>query len=181
VPTAAVLIPVKAFGLAKARLAGVLSAPDRAALARSMAEQVVKAAGAAPVTVACDDDDVAAWARSMGAAVHWTPGLDLNGAVTSGVEALGAAGVGRVVVAHADLPDAIDLAALLASSDVTAVPDRRDDGTNVLSLPTSAGFCFAYGPGSFGRHEAEANRLGLAFHVLRLPELMHDVDGPDDL
>ena len=40
----------------------------------------------------------------------------------------------------------------------TLVPDRRLDGTNVLAVPTEAGFRFAYGAGSFGRHRAEAQR-----------------------
>ena len=35
-------------------------------------------------------------------------------------------------------------------------PDRHDEGTNVVSVGTRAGFRFAYGPGSFSRHAAEA-------------------------
>jgi len=179
--TVAVLVPVKAFGVAKARLADVLDAPARADLARSMAATVVAAAGALPVTVACDDDDVAAWAESVGAAVAWTPGLGLNGAVAAGVDALAAAGVARVIVAHADLPRARDLSVAAIGEGVIAVPDRRDDGTNVLSVPTDAGFTFAYGPGSFLRHAAEATRLGLALTILRPPDLTWDVDTPQDL
>jgi 2-phospho-L-lactate guanylyltransferase len=64
---------------------------------------------------------------------------------------------------------------------VTLVPDRRDDGTNVVSVPTDAGFAFSYGPGSFRRHAAEARRLGLPVRVLREPGLGWDVDIPDDL
>ena len=63
----AVLIPVKAFGAAKGRLAEVLDGLARADLARRMAETVVTAAAPLPVTVVCDDDDVDAWARSQGA------------------------------------------------------------------------------------------------------------------
>ncbi|MGH9165454.1 MAG: 2-phospho-L-lactate guanylyltransferase, partial [Acidimicrobiales bacterium] len=40
-----VVLPVKAFDQAKTRLAPALSAKDRAALARSMADAVVLAAG----------------------------------------------------------------------------------------------------------------------------------------
>jgi 2-phospho-L-lactate guanylyltransferase len=180
-PAVAVLVPVKSFAIAKARLAPALDADARAALARSMADRVIAAAGSLPVTVACDDEDVAAWARASGAKVAWTPGTDLNGAVTAGVAELAAHGVSRVVVAHADLPDAKDLTAIAVGEGVVAVPDRRDDGTNVLAIPTAAGFVFAYGPGSFHRHEAEAARLGLAFTVVRAPDLTRDVDSPDDL
>ncbi|MGH9103925.1 MAG: hypothetical protein ACRDYD_13235, partial [Acidimicrobiales bacterium] len=74
----AVLVPVKSFGLAKLRLAGALAPAERAALAQEMAEAVLEASRPLPVTVACDDPGVAAWARAHGAAVVWTPrhGLD---------------------------------------------------------------------------------------------------------
>jgi len=176
-----VLVPVKAFHLAKARLADVLDGPARASLARRMAEQVLAAAAPMPVTVACDDPEVADWARYLGAAVAWTPGLGLNGAVGAGVDALAASGVGRVVVAHADLPHARDLGEVARGDGVTAVPDRHEDGTNVLVVPSAAGFRFSYGPGSFLRHSDEAARLGLALTVLRPPDLTWDVDVPADL
>ncbi len=64
---------------------------------------------------------------------------------------------------------------------VVAVPDRHDDGTNVLLVPTGAGFEVAYGPGSFARHRQEADRLGLTFTVVRARQLMRDVDDPTDL
>ena len=180
---AAVLVPVKAFAAAKVRLAPALSAPARASLARSMAERVVAAAAPMAVTVACDDRDVADWAASLGAAVEWTPGVGLNGAVQQGFAALLADGFDVVVVAHADLPGAVGLDRLADGfAGVTLVPDRRDDGTNVLAVPATArGFTFAYGPGSFARHVAEAARLGCATRIERLPELQWDVDLPDDL
>jgi 2-phospho-L-lactate guanylyltransferase len=64
---------------------------------------------------------------------------------------------------------------------VTLVPDRRDDGTNVLRLPARCEFRFAYGPGSFRAHRAEATRLGLAVRVVRKPDLAYDVDWPADV
>nr|MDP9021066.1 2-phospho-L-lactate guanylyltransferase [Actinomycetota bacterium] len=71
---AAVLVPVKAFARAKLRLAPALDGPARESLARAMAARVVAAAAPLPVTVVCDDDDVAAWARTNGASVVWAPG-----------------------------------------------------------------------------------------------------------
>jgi 2-phospho-L-lactate guanylyltransferase len=180
-PNTAVLVPVKAFSHAKARLAPVLDEPARAALARTMAENVLAAALGLPITVACDDEEVATWAKEAGAAVAWTAGLGLNGAVTAGVEMLAASGVERVVVAHADLARARDLTVVAAGDGVVAVPDRRDDGTNVLCVPAASGFRFAYGPGSFARHRAEAARLALPFTVLRPADLTWDVDVPEDL
>ena len=177
----AVLVPVKSFAQAKGRLTAALSDTDRRALVRRMAEQVLRAAAPLPVAVVCDDPEVAEWARRHDAIVLWEPGLGLNGAVHSGVAQLAAMGVHRVVVAHADLPLAHDLAGLVGFEGVTLVPDRRDDGTNVIELPTGAGFGFSYGPGSFSRHRAECRRLGLEVRVLREPSLSYDVDWPSDL
>lgn len=181
VPLVAVLVPVKAFRAGKLRLAGALDEAARAALAREMATHVVKAAGDLPVAVVCDDDDVADWARSLGASVIWRPGRGLNGAVADGVTTLAGAGHRQVIVAHADLPHALDLAWVADFDGVTLVPDRRDDGTNVVCVPAAAGFEFAYGPASFDRHQAEAARLGLPVRVVREPRLGWDVDVPADL
>lgn len=180
-PRAAVLVPVKSFARAKHRLAPALDERARADLARRMASTVVAAAHELAVAVVCDDDEVADWARSVGAEVVWRPGRGLDGAVTDGVAHLAAAGVDRIVVAHADLPLADDLRPLAAGDGVTLVPDRRDDGTNVAVVPAGAGFVFAYGPGSFARHLAEAERLGLPCAVVRRPRLAWDVDVPADL
>ncbi len=177
----AVLVPVKDFRQAKVRLAGALAPSERAALARSMASNVLAAADSLPVYVVCDDSEVAAWAEAAGASVLWRPGLGLNGAVADGVETLARDGVARVIVAHSDLPLAVHLAWAAYLPGVTLVPDRRDDGTNVACVPSDAGFEFAYGPGSFRRHAAEGRRLGLGVRVVREPRLGWDVDIPDDL
>lgn len=177
----AVLIPVKDFSAAKLRLAPALTPDERAALARTMAERVVRAAGSVPVAVVCDDTVVADWARGLGALVVWAPERGLNHAVQDGVRQLAARGVAHVTVAHSDLPLADDLAWVGDWPGLTLVPDRREDGTTVIGLATDCGFVFSYGPGSFGRHLAEAARLGLAVRVVRSPTLAWDVDLPSDL
>jgi 2-phospho-L-lactate/phosphoenolpyruvate guanylyltransferase len=177
----AVLVPVKAFVDAKVRLADAMPPVERAALARRMADHVLDVAAPLPAAVVCDDAAVAAWARDRGVLVVWAPGQGLNRAVEAGVDRLGGLGVERVIVAHADLPLAGPLAWTAGFCGVTLVPDRRDDGTNVACVPAGAGFRFAYGPGSFLRHGAEAHRLGLGLRVVREPRLGRDVDVPDDL
>lgn len=181
--TAAVLIPVKSFSRAKVRLAGALDGASRAQLARSMAERVVAAAAPLPVWCICDDPDVRDWAATVGAAVEWTPGVGLNGAVQTAVQRRGEAGVDRVVVAHGDLPFASGLAGFADAvpDEVVIVPDRRGHGSNVLSVPTDAGFRFAYGEGSFRRHCDEAARCSLTVRVVHAEHLGWDVDEPADL
>lgn len=178
---AAVLVPVKGFADAKVRLASALDPAGRAALARTMASRVVAAAGSLPVHVVCDDAEVAGWADEVGAQLVWAPGLGLNGAVALGFEQLTQAGFDHVVVAHADLPLASDLTWLHHFPGVTLVPDRHGDGTNVACVPAARGFRFAYGPGSFARHVAEARRAGCPLRVSRRADLAWDVDIPADL
>ena len=175
------LVPVKAFQQAKQRLGTTLTDHERIRLVRSMAEHVLAACAPLPVAVVCDDEDVAEWASEHGATVVWAPGQGLNGAVRAGVRRLAGAGAQWVTVAHGDLPRARGLGCLAPFDGVTLVPDRRDDGTNVLRLPAACGFEFAYGAGSFRAHRAEAARLGLAVRVLRVPDLAYDVDWPADV
>ena len=178
---AAVLVPVKSFRDAKVRLAPALSPERRAELARKMADQVVASAGDLPVAVVCDDLEVAAWARAAGALVIWEPGRGLNGAVQEGVRRLGLLGVELVIVAAGDLPLARDLSWIADFPGITIIPDRHGDGSNVIAVPPSAGFNFAYGPGSFSRHVGEAERTATPYRVVRDAPLAWDVDVPDDL
>jgi 2-phospho-L-lactate guanylyltransferase len=181
----AVLVPVKAFHDSKLRLAPVLPQPERDRLARALASRVILAASPLPVSVVCDDHDVAAFAEALGAGVIWTPGRGLSGAVEEGVSRLGESGARMVVVAHADLPAAKGFGHIgdvdSRPDTITIVPDRRRDGTNVIAVPVGVGFRFSYGPGSFGRHVAEARRLGLPLEVLEDDDLAADVDWPTDL
>ncbi len=175
------LIPVKAFAEAKLRLAPALGAEERAALARDMATHVVHSAAPLPVAVVCDDSGVREWAESVGAEVVWRPGTGLNGAVRSGVDHIRDSGFDRVIVAHGDLPRAGSLAPLGDWPGITLVPDRRNDGTNVIALPGDCPFEFSYGRASFARHTAEAQRLGCSLRILRDPAFGLDIDLPADL
>ncbi|HEY5273082.1 MAG TPA: hypothetical protein VIJ34_07590 [Acidimicrobiales bacterium] len=177
----ALLVPVKSFTEAKHRLESALSPTSRADLARQLAAIVLAAAGDLDKFVACDDGQVADWAIAQGAFVLWTPGLGLSGAVNAGVAHLATVGYDTVVVAHADLPLVTTFENFAHDGAVTLAPDWRDDGTNVAAVPAGAGFHFAYGPGSFSRHRAEATRLGIPLVVVRDERLGSDVDLPSDL
>lgn len=177
----AVLVPVKPFSEGKRRLATALTGEERVRLARRMASHVLRCAAPLPTAVVCDDTEVAEWARAAGALVVWEPERGLNRAVEAGVERLAAEGVRRVIVAHADLARARALAWVADFAGVTLVPDRQDNGTNVICVPVAPRFTFSYGPGSFSRHVGETRRLGLPLRVVREPALAHDIDLPSDL
>ena len=181
----AVLIPVKRFLLAKRRLAGILDDGERVRLAQWLAGRVVAAAKGTTVFVACDDEAVASWADAIGAEVLWTPGLGLNGAVESSRSTISGKGFDHLVIAHSDLPLAVDLAAVATAGTITIVPDRSGTGTNVLSLPIEAAIAISYGPGSFSAHMSQAlqcvDRPGerrLRVEVRRDARLALDVDRP---
>ncbi len=180
----AVLLPVKGFSDAKARLEPVLSAENRASLAAFTAAGVLEAAEGVDTFVVCDNDEVAQWARERGAMVVRQHSVGLNGAVANGVDT---ATYKRewVLIAHSDLPfpeallSVIDLD--LVTTTVTIVPDRHLDGTNVLVIPARCGFTFHYGPESFSAHRAEAERIGLPVRVIQHEQLGLDIDTPEDL
>ncbi len=178
---AAVLIPVKRFRAAKGRLATTLTVDQRARLARWLADRVVLAAADLPVFVACDDDGVASWADEAGAEVLWSPGLGLNGAVDAGRATIAGKGFDHLVIVHSDLPLAHDLGRLAVPGTITLVPDRRRDGTNLLSVPIHAPVPASYGGGSFRRHLDLALRSGHRVQVVADPRLALDIDNPDDV
>jgi 2-phospho-L-lactate guanylyltransferase len=157
--------------------------PQRAWLVAEMADRVLAAARPLPVTVVTSAREVRSWAAARGVPVLDDPGsLDL--AAAAGVAWVQSLGLPRAVIAHADLPLASGLEGLARDGGrpvVAAVPCHRDDGTPVLSVPSDGAFRFAYGPGSFRRHAAEARRLRLGFRVVRDAALAFDVDADDDL
>jgi 2-phospho-L-lactate guanylyltransferase len=177
---AVVLLPIKSFDAAKLRLSSVLDAHHRARLARELASRVVRAAHELPVTIVCDDDEVAAWGQTCGARIVRQVGIGLNRAVTEGIAAV-RDDYDEVIVAHADLPRATDLRVVRGFDGITIVPDRHRDGTNVICVPAASAFRFAYGPGSFTRHCNEAARIGEPLRVLADAALGWDIDTPDDL
>jgi 2-phospho-L-lactate guanylyltransferase len=178
----AVLIPVKRFTAAKGRLAGPLTDDERARLAQWMASRVVEAVAEMPTFVACDDEVVATWARESGATVIWGPGLGLNGAVDDGVTQIAARGFDHVLVSHADLPRPAGLLGVVTAGRITLIPDRRHDGTNVMSFPTRTRVRASYGGGSFARHLGEALSFDdVDVEVRSDPDLSLDLDTYRDL
>lgn len=177
----AVLIPVKAFHAAKARLRGHVPDADRARLARWMAERVLDATIDLPTFVACDNDEVATWASARGAKVLWGPGLGLNGAIDQGVATIRDLGFDRVTITHGDLPLPTGITAVArAGAGIVLVPDQRHDGTNVQSLPCAVHLPAQYGAGSFSAHLAQALTSGVSVTVRFDERLALDIDTIDD-
>ncbi len=180
---AGVVIPIRAFNLGKARLAEELDDVERAGLAELLAQRVLAAAAPLPAVVVSSAPEVRAWAARQRVTVIDDPG-SLDSAAAAGRDHLASRGAERVVIAHADLPRARTLDAVAhdgADPIAVIVPCHRGDGTTVLSIPAGAAFRFAYGPGSFDRHRAEARRAGLEVRIVHDPDLAFDIDVPADL
>jgi len=178
----AVLVPVKRFSAAKGRLSDVVDADQRARFAEWMATGVLEAVADVAKFVACEDEHVAEWATRMGARVISGTSPGLNGAVDDGIAHIAASGFDHVLVAHADLARPGTLVDVARADCITLVPDRRHDGTNVMSFPTAFALRASYGAASFGRHLEQAIRLpAAAIEVRRDPLLSLDLDTARDL
>lgn len=154
---------------------------ERARILRSLAHGVASAT-TFPVIVVSSDPEVQAWAKSFTAVIE-DPGT-LDEAAAAAHAFARDLGWRRCVIAHADLarPGEIDrLISEPSEREVWAACSRRDNGTPVLSLPTSTQFEFSYGIDSFFRHRGETARRGLTFHALIHSDLGIDVDLSEDL
>lgn len=180
------LVPLKAPGAGKRRLAPVLGAAERARLVRAMFAHVLEALRqtAEIERIAVMTPEPAALPPGVLALTDAAEGV--NEALTRAARSLEAQGARRLLVLHADLPclQAAEIAALVAASragGLAIAPDRRESGTNALCLALPADFHFRFGADSFAKHLAEAAALGRTAAVVRLPGLAFDVDEPEDL
>jgi 2-phospho-L-lactate/phosphoenolpyruvate guanylyltransferase len=180
------LVPVKAGGLGKQRLAHALTHQQRGALVRVMLGEVLTALAAAP---AIDKVLVLSSARGpvpQAIEVLRDPGSGLNASLQAMLPLLQARGATRLTILFADLPlvtatDIADLVAAAGASAVAVAPDHAGTGTNALTLPLPTPFQLRFGPGSCAAHLAEAARTGLTVEVVQRAGLACDIDEPADL
>ena len=174
------MVPVRCFTNPLSRLSDVLSQPQRAELTRRMASRVLTAASPYPVYVATHNEEVNAWATDIDVPVILLDQPGLSTAAGHSLKRLAAEGIERVVIAHADLAIARTLEKAIGPGVVIAT-DRECNGSNVVCVPSDAGFRFSYGQGSLRRHINEAKRLGLPVKVVTDPNLATDIDDYKDL
>lgn len=190
--TVAALIPVKGGTDGKGRLARLLSAAEREALARAMLQDVVTALLGSQllndIAVISPDAAMLAFAASLGARSLAEPAGagGLNAALRGGVAQLQRQGAQSVLIVQGDVPGIVadDVAALLERPTrepcVRAAP-CADGGTAALLLAPPDAIAPAFGPDSFARHRATALAAGIPFERCSRPGLALDVDRPEDL
>ncbi|HEX6655873.1 MAG TPA: 2-phospho-L-lactate guanylyltransferase [Candidatus Limnocylindria bacterium] len=187
--SARLIVPHRGLASAKTRLATVLDAGERMALARRLLAAVLRAAGDAveDVVVISPAPELEPYVSEAGARLVVQRGLGLNQgldearaeAIRDGIELLG--------VLHGDLPNlsAKDVRTLLAAVDgprsVAIAPDRTGSGTNGLALRPPEIIGFRFGVGSLAAHREESLAAGVEPVLVERDGLAFDLDTPQDL
>jgi 2-phospho-L-lactate guanylyltransferase len=183
------LLPVKALGRAKARLAPDFDDGQRREVADALLDDALALCASVDFLewwVVSDDDEVLSRAAAAGLGTVRDPGTGLNDAIAAGTSAAVEAGAESVSVIPCDVPlayrgDLVDLLDTGATSDIVLVPSGGDGGTNGMFLTPPGLIEPAFGPGSLQRHIALAERNSYRCTILSLPRLALDVDTPADV
>jgi 2-phospho-L-lactate guanylyltransferase len=186
------IVPVKPFSDSKSRLAGVLSAQERAALSREFFEHVLRVLARVPAithtVVVSRDSSALALARTYHAHTVTESGApDLNTALRRAAETAQKLGARAVLVLPSDLPLLTDkeVRQLIEPEGmepaVVVAPDRRKRGTNALFMRPPGVIDYTFGEDSYKRHRARAEQAGARLRLCLLPGVALDIDTPDDL
>jgi len=187
------LLPVKAFHDAKQRLGALLTAEERAELARVMFEHaldvLLRAPGLDRVVVASSEAAVLQHAAGRGALT--LPETTQNGHSASADWAARRCmemGARTLLMVPIDVPllTVDDIQAVLAAGTALAapslviVPSADGTGTNALLRTPPDVIQSRFGPGSFRLHLEQAAAREASVAVVRPEGLVFDVDTPED-
>ena len=201
------IVPVKPFSEGKSRLAGYLSPQTRRTLNRHLLTRTLDAVHLAHidaeiVVVSRDNDALHLAARLGSHALSEDPynplslvsgprafstdhESQLNAALAQAARYAVARGATKILVLPTDIPN-------LTAEDVRAVASpcgagpqiiiapSRDGGTNALFLQPALAIPFAFGRGSFARHQRLAEEADIPVRVVASPSLLFDIDLPED-
>jgi 2-phospho-L-lactate guanylyltransferase len=187
-----VVIPVKETHGAKQRLAPLLSAPLREALALAMLEDVLAAItgvrGLGGIVLVTVDHAAVALARRYGAASIADGAHEGHtGAVSAGARHLVRQGCATMLTLPGDLPlvTSTEIGRLIAAHGpapaFTIAPAHDDQGSNAILMSPPQAVPLRFGENSFFPHLAAARAAGIEPCVLRLPGIAFDIDNPQDL
>jgi 2-phospho-L-lactate guanylyltransferase len=184
------IVPAKALGEAKGRLADALSVEERRELALAMLSDVLTALRQVPaiagISVISPDKNVLGLAARHGAdpiaEIADVTGISL--ALERAISAISPPPE-AILILLGDLPEATpedieQLLAALPERGVAATPSD-DGGTSALAARPPTVVDFQYGPSSFSRHREAAAKAKAEFREVRLDSLAHDMDTVGDL
>jgi 2-phospho-L-lactate guanylyltransferase len=187
------ILPIKSFGAAKQRLAGLLGSGARQALVQAMFQDVLASLRRVPeldaIAVITANPVAERAARGEGVLLLGDDREDGHSeAATIGIRHALASEFDRVLLVPGDTPllDADEVSAMLRRAEqdgtgLVVVPDRHGTGTNALLLHPPTAIEPAFGPGSCERHQGLATSAEVSCRVEVVPSLAIDVDTPEDL
>ena len=182
------IIPAKPLNQSKTRLAAVLSLNERAELSRHLLQRTLHLARqVGQVVVISRDAAVRQLAKQAGAWALVEAGEDLNKALQQALAWVVAQGSQAILILPGDLPllQLSDLTEIVEAGQYTAsiviAPSQRLDGTNALFLRPPGLIPFAFGSGSFEKHQQEARAIGIEPVIYRSLTVALDLDLPADL
>jgi len=186
------VVPVKEMTGAKQRLAGVLTEPQRRALAAAMLEDVLDVLVAVPalagIVIVTVDPQATRLAQRIGARVFTEAARDGHtAAATTAAHALAREGRGGMITVPGDIPRLTVaefsqvLAAHRPAPSFTIVPAHDDLGSNAVLCSPPDAVPLRFGEDSFFPHLDAARRCGIEPTVVRLPGIGMDIDHPADL
>lgn len=192
------IVPLKRLDSCKTRLAPVLTATDRAALAEAMAADVLavlqRCHGVHHLLLVSSDPVAKAIAEDAGA--EWfnaKQGGELNADLTLACHYARERGASDCLVIHADVPlldaAAVDELLMRSRSDaiqfdgrtLTVVPCRQSRGSNLLYATLPLPVPLAYGENSFSKYRKQATEQGCHFREGNAAGVELDVDEAADL
>lgn len=186
------IVPVKPLRRGKSRLGGVLTEEERTVLNVSMLGQTLTLLSSVPeidqTLVVSRDPAALALAREYHAkTVQEESSPQLNTALTRATILAHVYSTEGVLILPADLPlvqpeDIRQVISLAKAPPVVVIcPDRRRDGTNALLVNPAGLIHYAFGPGSFNKHVALAQKAGARVEILENEAIGLDLDLPEDL
>jgi 2-phospho-L-lactate guanylyltransferase len=184
------LVLVKNFGQAKTRLRPVLDVAECAALAESMARDVLDALRASQRVEIVKLLGTGANVKRLGAEYDYqmledAAVDDLNASLGQAAQAIEHAGATTLLVLPLDLPliAGHDIDALLEAhaGGLTISPAEQNDGTNALVVTPPTAIPFRYGLFSARKHLEEGRAAGLDCREFRSAAFSRDIDTPADL
>jgi 2-phospho-L-lactate guanylyltransferase len=187
---AAILVPVKEHARAKSRMAPLLTAEERSALAWAMFEDLIEALSPLPwpVVLVTNSRRASARAGSLGwTVVREEIQLSESASVDAGSQRLAQEGMQAVLRLPADLPliqteDVAELLSLPISAPAAIlVPSWDRSGTNALLRTPPDLFPSRFGPDSFALHVRAAAEAGADLRIVENARLALDLDDPSDL
>jgi 2-phospho-L-lactate guanylyltransferase len=186
------IIPVKPLRSGKSRLAGTLTADERAELNRALLQHTLKTLSdlkeVEHVLVVSRDPQALTLARMYGARTVREDGQPhLNTALQRATVVAQVYATRGVLVLPADLPliSPEDVHALIDHATdppvVVIAPDRHEKGTNALLISPAGLIEYDFGENSFQRHCQRVKEAGARLEIVNLPSLGLDLDLPEDL